>query len=51
MKSQKRSRVNMRIPTDLLTWAKEYASKKQTCVTQMFVTYLTKLRERTGHDV
>lgn len=42
----RRERLNMRIPSDLLGWAKGYVSVKNTTVTQLFVDYLTDLKER-----
>lgn len=41
----KRQRVNMRIPMDLLVWAKDFASTKNTSVTQIVVDHLTDLKE------
>jgi hypothetical protein len=35
----------MRIPTDLLSWAKGYAVEKHKTVTQIFVDHLTDLKE------
>lgn len=40
-----KSRLNVRIPSDLLEWAKKYAKKKNTTVTQLLVDFLTKERE------
>lgn len=39
-------RVNMRVPADLLRWAKTYARGKNANVTRLFVDHLTKLREK-----
>jgi hypothetical protein len=44
----RRARLNMRIPSELLGWAKVFASKKNTNLTQLFVDYLTDLREQGG---
>lgn len=44
----KRTRVNIRIQTDLLKWAKDYAVKKNTTLTQMVIDFLT--RERLNED-
>lgn len=44
----KRSRLNMRIPSDLLDWAKGFALGKNTNLTQLFIDHLTKLREQRG---
>lgn len=44
-KRPKRARVNMRIPTDLLSWAKDYAGSKNTTVTQVIINHLTELKE------
>lgn len=41
----KRTRVNMRFPTDLLVWAKGYAEDKNMSVTQLLVNHLTELRD------
>ena len=41
----KRSRINMRIPLDLLKWAKGYVKSKNTNLTQDYVDYLTRKRE------
>jgi len=41
----KRSRLNVRIPTDLLRWAKLWAKKKNTTLTQVLVDHLTSKRE------
>lgn len=40
-----KTRLNIRIPKDLLNWAKKYAKKKNTTVTQLIVDYLTKEME------
>jgi predicted DNA binding CopG/RHH family protein len=40
----KKTRVNMRIPEDLLKWAKRYAKKQKSCVTKLFVEYLDTLK-------
>lgn len=42
----KRVRVNMRIYGDLLKWAKKYAKKKRTNVTQLVTDYFVKLKEK-----
>jgi hypothetical protein len=34
----------MRIPEDLLKWAKKHAKKQKSCVTQLFIDYLDSLR-------
>lgn len=44
--STKRDRVNMRVPGDLLSWAKEHARSKNKSLTQLFVDYLTELKEK-----
>lgn len=36
----------MRIPSDLLIWAKVYVREKHTTVTQLFIDHLTKLKEK-----
>lgn len=50
----KRSRLNMRIPSDLLDWARGFATGRNTNLTQLFIDHLTKLREqreqRNGHS-
>lgn len=40
----KKTRINMRVPDDLLGWAKEYALLRNTNLTQLLVDYLTKLK-------
>ena len=40
----KKVRVNMRIPEDLLKWAKRYAKKNKTYVTRLVVDHLSVLR-------
>jgi hypothetical protein len=42
----RRERLNMRIPVELLGWAKGYVVKKNTTVTQLFVDFLTHLKEK-----
>ena len=47
----RRARLNMRIPVELLDWAKEYAVYKNKNVTQIFIDYLTQLKEKAnGHN-
>jgi len=41
----KRTRLNVRIPADLVSWAKKWAKKKNTTITQVIVDYLTTKRE------
>lgn len=43
-KTSKRTRVNIRVQTDLLAWAKKYAMKKNTSLTQIIIDHLTQLR-------
>lgn len=45
MKATKRTRLNVRIPTDLVKWAKVWAKKKNTTITQVIVDYLTTKKE------
>jgi predicted HicB family RNase H-like nuclease len=40
-------RVNMRINKELLQWAKSYAAEKNISVTQLVVSYFTRLKEKT----
>lgn len=47
---QRRTRLNMRVPTDLLEWAKDYAADKNKSLTQVFVDHLTKLKEKCDGD-
>lgn len=47
-KLPKRARVNIRVPNDLLKWAKKYAVKKNTTLTQMIIDFLT--REQLNED-
>lgn len=44
MEEQKRIRVNMRLPSELVEWAKEYADSKNTTFTQVVVDKLTDLQ-------
>ena len=41
----KRTRLNVRIPADLVRWAKLWAKKKNTTITQVIVDYLTSKKE------
>lgn len=41
----KKTRLNVRLPADLVTWAKEFSKKKNTTVTQLLVDFLTAKRE------
>jgi predicted HicB family RNase H-like nuclease len=43
---RRRTRLNMRIPTDLLEWAKVHAAEKNKSLTQLVVDHLTKLKEK-----
>lgn len=43
-----RTRLNMRVPVELLDWTKSYVRKKNTSVTQLFIDHLTRLKEK--HD-
>lgn len=42
----RRKRKNFRIPSDLADWAEQYASDRNTSMTQLIVDYLTDLRDR-----
>jgi hypothetical protein len=42
----RRTRLNMRIPSELLSWGKGYVVAKNTNLTQLFVDYLTQLKEQ-----
>lgn len=42
----KRIRLNMRVPSELLLWAKVFAADKHTSVTQLFINHLTELKEK-----
>ena len=44
----RRVRVNMRIPADLLDWAKDYAVSKNKNVTQIVVDHFTGLKEKSN---
>ena len=46
-KKNKKTRVNLRVDKDLLSWAKGYVITKNTSVTQLFTDYLTGLRQQT----
>lgn len=41
---EKRVRVNLRLPPDLVEWTKEYADAKNTTLTQVVVDKLTDLQ-------
>jgi predicted DNA binding CopG/RHH family protein len=41
---QRRIRVNMRLPSELVEWAKEYADSRNTTFTQVVVDKLTDLQ-------
>lgn len=43
-REKKRIRVNMRLPPDLVEWAKEYAEARNTTLTQVVVNELTNLQ-------
>jgi hypothetical protein len=47
-KRPQRVRINMRIHKDLVAWAKKYAKKKRTSVTQLIIEHLLKLKEENG---
>lgn len=49
-KSAKRTRLNVRIPTDLVRWAKVWAKKKNTTITQVIVDYLTSKKEEANGE-
>lgn len=42
----KRARLNMRIPADLLAWAKTFVQAKNTNLTQLFIDHLTDIRDQ-----
>lgn len=42
----KRSRLNIRVPTELLTWLKDFATEKHTSVTQILIDHVTDLKEK-----
>lgn len=42
----RRVRINMRIPSELLEWAKDYAVAKNKNVTQIVVDHFTGLKEK-----
>lgn len=44
-KRPRRSRINLRIPADLASWAKGWAKKRNTTVTQVIVDFLTTKKE------
>lgn len=44
-KRPKRSRINLRIPAELASWAKGWAKKRNTTVTQVIVDFLTTKKE------
>ena len=43
-KEQKRIRVNMRLPSDLVEWVKEFADARNTNFTQVVADKLTELK-------
>lgn len=43
---QKRERLNLRIPNELLKWAKKRALSSNSSVTQLIIDQLTKLKEK-----
>ena len=45
MKAAKRSRLNIRVPVDLVKWAKVWAKKKNTTITQIIIDHLTAKKE------
>jgi len=45
-RAPKSIRVNMRIHGDLLKWAKKYAKKRHTNITQLVTDYFVKLKEK-----
>ena len=46
-KTNGKTRVNLRLPADLDTWAKKYAEDHNTNLTALVVGYLTELRAKT----
>jgi predicted HicB family RNase H-like nuclease len=42
----RRTRLNMRIPADLVVWAKRHAAAKNKSLTQLVVDHLTNLKEK-----
>jgi hypothetical protein len=47
----KTSRVNMRVPTALLDWFKEYAKSRNTTVTRLFIDRIVQLKEKDTRNV
>lgn len=47
-KRPRRSRINLRIPADLASWAKGWAKKRNTTVTQVIVDFLTTKKEESN---
>ncbi len=45
-KTPKKTRLNLRIPVNLDVFVKQYASSKNTTVTQLVVDYFTALRDQ-----
>ncbi len=41
----KKVRLNVRLPSELVSWAKVFAKKKNTTVTQLLVDFLTSKKE------
>jgi hypothetical protein len=48
-KKLKRARVNMRIPASLLKWAKVWAKKRNTTLTQTIIDFLTDKRDEASN--
>lgn len=44
-KRPRRTRINLRIPAELAFWAKGWAKKRNTTVTQVIVDFLTTKKE------
>jgi predicted DNA binding CopG/RHH family protein len=45
-RSLKRKRINMRIPEDLIEWAKSHVLENNTNLTQDYIDYLTDKRKK-----
>jgi hypothetical protein len=51
MTEKAKSRLNLRVPSELMEWVKRFAQQRNTTVTQLVVDYFTreKLLEEGGH--
>ena len=50
VKSNGKTRINLRIPSSLDEWVKKYAKETNTNLTKLVVDFLTELRKKTESD-